>query len=88
MTANEQSRKGISEIEGKVAEGSDERMEPRDANEFQTSVSRVADREKLSLLLDKARQFAGDYIDSLDERPVFPGALRRRVAPGQSRRSD
>jgi len=28
------------------------------ANE-QTSVSRVADREKLSLLLDKARQFAG-----------------------------
>src|SRR5262249_5960260 len=65
----------------------------------QTSVSRVADREKLSLLLDKARQFetrfasrahsslplrlyllsrkslssiAGEYIDSLEERPVFP----------------
>src|SRR5439155_23606232 len=35
-------------------------------------VSRVADREKLSLLLDKARQFAGQYIDSLEERPVFP----------------
>ena len=31
MMANEQSRKGISEIEGKVAEGSDERMEPREA---------------------------------------------------------
>src|SRR5881296_2353622 len=41
------------------------------ANE-QTSVSRVADREKLPLLLDKARQFAGQYIDSLEERPVFP----------------
>ena len=36
------------------------------------SVSRVADCEKLSLLLDKARQFAGEYIDSLEERPVFP----------------
>ena len=42
------------------------------ANE-QTSVSRVADREKLPLLLDKARQFAVQYIDSLEERPVFPG---------------
>src|SRR5437667_11873542 len=42
-------------------------------SEFQTSVSRVADREKLPLLLDKARQFAGHYIDSLEERPVFPG---------------
>src|SRR5258708_39180968 len=38
-----------------------------------TSVSRVADREKLPLLLDKARQFAGHYVDSLEERPVFPG---------------
>src|SRR4029453_4528869 len=38
----------------------------------QTSVSRVADREKLPLLLDKARQFAGQYIDSLERRPVFP----------------
>src|SRR6266513_1876875 len=71
MTADEQSRKGISEIEGKVAEGSDERE--RDASEFQTSLSRVADREKLPLLLDKARKFAGQYIDSLEERPVFPG---------------
>jgi len=35
-------------------------------------VSRVAEREKLSLLLDKARQFAGEHIDSLEERPVFP----------------
>jgi len=41
------------------------------ANE-QTSLSRVADREELPLLLDKARQFAGQYIDSLEERPVFP----------------
>ncbi len=46
------------------------------ANE-QTSVSRVADREKLPLLLDKARQFAGQYIDSLEERPVFPGLAAR-----------
>src|SRR4051795_7759906 len=38
----------------------------------QTSLSRVADREQLLLLLDKARQFAGEYIDSLEERPVFP----------------
>jgi hypothetical protein len=35
------------------------------ANE-ETSVSRVADREKLPSLLDKA-QFAGEYIDSLEE---------------------
>ena len=42
------------------------------ANE-QTSLSRVADHEKLPLLLDKARQFAEQYIDSLEERPVFPG---------------
>ena len=42
------------------------------ANEH-TSLSRVADREQLPLLLDKARQFAGHYIDSLEERPVFPG---------------
>src|SRR4051812_30477509 len=33
---------------------------------------RVADRETLPLLLDKARQFAQQYIDSLEERPVFP----------------
>src|SRR6266436_10216524 len=48
------------------------------ANE-QTSVSRVADREKLPLLLDKARQFAGQYIDSLEERPVFPGEKSLRA---------
>src|SRR5438094_9147789 len=48
------------------------------ANE-QTSVSRVADREKLPLLLDKARQFAGEYIDSLEERPVFPGEKSLRA---------
>jgi hypothetical protein len=41
------------------------------ANE-QTSATRVADREELPLLLDKARQFAGEYIESLEERPVFP----------------
>jgi len=41
------------------------------ANE-QTYVSRVADRGELPLLLDKARQFAGQYIESLEERPVFP----------------
>ena len=38
----------------------------------QTSESRVADREKLPLLLDKARRFAAQYIDSLEQRPVFP----------------
>jgi hypothetical protein len=57
------------------------------------SVSRVADREKLSLLLDKARQFAGEYIDSLEERPVFPGekslramdALVKRCFPAEAK---
>jgi hypothetical protein len=48
------------------------------ANE-QVSVSRVAHREDLSLLLDKARQFAGAYIDSLEERPVFPGEKSLRA---------
>src|SRR6266699_5748788 len=48
-------------------------------SEFQTSVSRVADREKLPLLLDKARQFAGHYIDSLEERPVFPSEKSLRA---------
>jgi len=48
------------------------------ANE-QSSVSRVADREKLSLLLDKARRFAGAYIDTLEERPVFPGEKSLRA---------
>ena len=37
-----------------------------------TSVSGVADLEQLPLLLDRARHFAGQYIDSLEERPVFP----------------
>jgi hypothetical protein len=45
----------------------------------QTSVSRVADREKLPLLLDKARQFVGHYIDSLEERPVFPSEKSLRA---------
>jgi hypothetical protein len=48
-------------------------------SEFQTCVSRVADREMLPLLLDKARQFAGEYIDSLEERPVFPGEKSLRA---------
>jgi len=48
-------------------------------SEFQTSVSRGADHEKLSLLLDKARRFAGEYIDSLDEHPVFPGEKSLRT---------
>ena len=61
-----------SEIEGKVAEGSDERA--RDASGFQTPARRVADLETLPLLLDRARHFAGQYIDSLEERPVFPSA--------------
>ena len=43
------------------------------------SVSRVADCEKLSLLLDKARQFAGEYIETLEERPVFPGEKSLRA---------
>jgi hypothetical protein len=49
------------------------------ANE-QTSVSRVAGREKLPTLLDKARQFAGQYIDSLEEwspESVFAIGQRR-----------
>ncbi|HTG52194.1 MAG TPA: aminotransferase class V-fold PLP-dependent enzyme [Candidatus Tectomicrobia bacterium] len=31
-----------------------------------------ADPESFSPLLDKAREFAGEYIDSLGQRPVFP----------------
>ena len=30
------------------------------------------DRDHFSLLLDTARQFAGEYIDTLEDRPVFP----------------
>jgi len=48
------------------------------ANE-QSAVSRVADREELPLLLDRARQFAGQYIDSLEERPVFPSEKSLRA---------
>ena len=38
----------------------------------QTSAGPWADRDRFSLLLDKARQFAGEYIDTLEDRPVFP----------------
>jgi glutamate/tyrosine decarboxylase-like PLP-dependent enzyme len=38
----------------------------------QNSVGPWADRDRFSLLLDKARQFAGEYVDTLEERPVFP----------------
>jgi len=34
---------------------------------FKTSVTRVADREEIPLLLDRARQSAGQYIESLEE---------------------
>jgi len=77
MTANEQSRKGISEIEGKVARVATSESGTR--SEFQAPLSRVADRENLPLLLDKARQFAGHYIDSLEERRVFPGEKSLRA---------
>ena len=48
------------------------------ANE-QTSVTRVADCGELPLLLDRARQFAGQYIDGLEERPVFPSEKSLRA---------
>ena len=47
----------------------------------QTSVSRVTNRAELPLLLDKARQFAGQYIESLEERPVLPRASHDLIAP-------
>ncbi len=50
------------------------------ANE-QTSVSRVADRGELPVLLERARQFPGQYIESLKERPVFPRASHDLIAP-------
>ena len=65
MIANEQSRKGISEIEGKVAEGSDERE--RDASEFQTFVTRVADREELPSLLGLSFKFREDFPPGVRE---------------------
>src|SRR5260370_27239013 len=37
-----------------------------------TSVVPWADPGSFSSLLDQARQFAGEYIDSLEQRPVFP----------------
>lgn len=39
----------------------------------QSSSSPWGDRDRFSSLLDKARQFAGEYIDALEDRPVFPG---------------
>jgi len=60
MTANEQSRKGISEIEGKVARVATSESGTR--SEFQVPPSRVADREKLPLLLDKARARVELYL--------------------------
>jgi glutamate/tyrosine decarboxylase-like PLP-dependent enzyme len=38
----------------------------------QSSAGPWADRDRFSLLLDKARQFAGEYIDTVEDRPVFP----------------
>ena len=55
--ANEQSRKGFSEIEGKVAKVATSKSGTRAS--FKTSISRAADRGELPLLLEKARQFAG-----------------------------
>ena len=40
-------------------------------NEPTRSIS-VADPESLPLLLDKAREFARDYINNAEQRPVFP----------------
>jgi glutamate/tyrosine decarboxylase-like PLP-dependent enzyme len=37
-----------------------------------TSVAPWADPASFLSLLDQARQFAGEYIDSLEQRPVFP----------------
>jgi len=63
--ANKQSRKEISEIEGKVARVAT--SESGTLASFKTSVTRVADREEIPLLLDRARQSAGQYIESLEE---------------------
>jgi len=38
----------------------------------QSAPTKWADQESLPSLLDKARRFAGDYLDHLDDRPVFP----------------
>jgi hypothetical protein len=49
------------------------------ANE-QTSVSRVANRGELPLLLDKARQFPGEYIESLEERALDATGIADELA--------
>src|SRR6266540_5157226 len=41
-------------------------------NEQISTTGDWADPDSFSLLLDKARQFAGEYIDGLEQRPVFP----------------
>ena len=38
----------------------------------QSSASLWANPDSFSPLLDKARQFAGEYLDTLEKRPVFP----------------
>src|SRR5213596_19589 len=44
-------------------------------NEQISTTTHWADPDSFSLLLDKARQFAGEYIDGLEQRPVFPAEL-------------
>lgn len=44
-------------------------------NEQISTTRHWADPDSFSLLLDKARQFAGEYIDRLEQRPVFPAEL-------------
>jgi hypothetical protein len=41
-------------------------------NEQISTTTHWADPDSFLLLLDKARQFAGEYIDGLVQRPVFP----------------
>jgi hypothetical protein len=53
------------------------------ANE-QTSVSRRADREHLPLLPDKARPFAGEYIESLKNVRFFTELKRRKAGKLQA----
>src|SRR5437773_11245263 len=44
-------------------------------NEQILTTTHWADPDSFSLLLDKARQFAGEYIEGLEQRPVFPSEL-------------
>src|SRR5438093_5757156 len=44
-------------------------------NEQISTTTQWAHPDSFSLLLDKARQFAGEYIDGLEQRPVFPAEL-------------